>query len=145
MSGVILIVILWKSFLLGTTFGFLGLLLEGDLLVGLAVGAPVISSRKIVKRTGLLLRGAFEVVLELAISEVEEKLTIRKGSLSFVGLARRRRRDFVALGNPSWDPHLSKRDVPSCKGRKHSNTSSSPRASFISIPELTFLCGSHRG
>ena len=67
------------------------LLLEGDLLVGLAVGAPVISSRKIVKRHGLLLRGACEVVVELAISGVEEKLTIRKGPLSFVGLARRRR------------------------------------------------------
>ena len=65
------------------------LLLEGDLLVGLAVGAPVISSRKIVKRPGLLLRGACEVVLELAISGVEEKLTIRKGPLSFVGVVRR--------------------------------------------------------
>ena len=65
------------------------LLLEGNFLVGLAVGAPVISSRKIVKRSGLLLRGACEVVLELAISGVEEKLTIRKGPSSFVGLARR--------------------------------------------------------
>ena len=65
------------------------LLLERDLLVGLAVGAPVTSSRKIVKRPGLLLRGAGEVVLELAISGVEEKLTIRKGPLSFVGVARR--------------------------------------------------------
>ena len=55
------------------------LLLEGDLLVGLAVGAPVISSRKIVKRPGLLLRGACEVVVELAISGVEKKLAIRKG------------------------------------------------------------------
>ena len=55
------------------------LLLEGDLLVGLAVGAPVISSRKIVKRPGLLLRGACEVVLELAISGVEKNLAIRKG------------------------------------------------------------------
>ena len=67
------------------------LLLEGDLLVGLAVSAPMISSRKIVKRPGLLLRGGCEVVVELTISGVEEKLTIRKGSLSFVGLARRRR------------------------------------------------------
>ena len=67
------------------------LLLEGDLLVGLAVGAPVISSSKIVKSPGLLLRGACEVVLELAISGVEEKLAIRKGPLSFVELARRRR------------------------------------------------------
>jgi len=58
------------------------LLLEGDLLVGLAVGAPVTSSWKIVKRPGLLLRGACEVVVELAISGVEEKLSIRKGSLS---------------------------------------------------------------
>ena len=65
------------------------LLLEGDLLVVLAVGAPVISSRKIVKRPGLLLRGACEVVVELAISGAEEKLTIRKGPLSFVGVVRR--------------------------------------------------------
>ena len=67
------------------------LLLEGDLLVGLAVGAPVTSSWKIVKRPGLLLRGACEVVLELAIPGVEEKLAIMKGPLSFVDLARRRR------------------------------------------------------
>jgi hypothetical protein len=43
------------------------------------------------KRPGLLLRGACEVVLELAISGVEEKLAIRKGPLSFVELAQRRR------------------------------------------------------
>ena len=66
------------------------LLLEGDLLVGL-IGFPVTSSWKIVKRPGLLLRGACEVVVELAISGAEEKLAIRKGSLSFVKLARRRR------------------------------------------------------
>ena len=54
------------------------LLLEGDLLVGL-VGVPVTSSWKIVKGPGLLLRGACEVVLELAISGVEEKVAIRKG------------------------------------------------------------------
>jgi hypothetical protein len=51
----------------------------------------VSSSWKIVKRLRLLLRGVCEVVVELAISGVEEKLTIRKGSLSFVGLARRLR------------------------------------------------------
>ena len=67
------------------------LLLEGDLLVGLAVGAPVISSRKIVKRPGLLLRGACEVVVELAISRVKEKLAIRKGPLSFMESAWRTR------------------------------------------------------
>ena len=66
------------------------LLLEGDLLGGL-VGVPVTSSWMIVKGPGLLLRGACEVVLELAISGVEEKLAIRKGPLSFVELARRRR------------------------------------------------------
>jgi hypothetical protein len=55
------------------------LLLEGDLLVGL-VGVPMTPSWKIVKRLGLLLHGAAcEVVLELAISRVEEKLAIRKG------------------------------------------------------------------
>ena len=58
------------------------LLLEGDLLFGLAVGAMVTSSWKIVKGPGLLLRGACEVVLELAISGVEERLDIRKGPLS---------------------------------------------------------------
>jgi hypothetical protein len=55
------------------------LLLEGDLLVGLAVGASVTSSCKIVKRHGLSLRGSCEVVVELAISGVEVKLTIRRG------------------------------------------------------------------
>ena len=64
--------------------------MEGDLLVGL-VGVPVIPWWKIVKGPGLLLRGACDVVLELAISGVEEKLAIRKGPLSFVELARRRR------------------------------------------------------
>jgi hypothetical protein len=37
----------------------------------------VLSSWKFVKRPGLLLRGACEVVLELAISGMEEKLGIR--------------------------------------------------------------------
>ncbi|KAK1646668.1 hypothetical protein QYE76_064473 [Lolium multiflorum] len=45
--------------------------------------------KKIVKRPGLLLRGACEVVVELAISGAEEKLTIRKWPLSFVGVVRR--------------------------------------------------------
>ena len=49
------------------------LLLEGDLLVGLAVGVSVSSSWKFVKRPGLLLRGACEVVVELAISGVEKE------------------------------------------------------------------------
>jgi hypothetical protein len=55
------------------------LLLEGDLLVGLAVGAAVTSLEKIVKRLGLLLRIACEVVVELDISGVEEKLAMRRG------------------------------------------------------------------
>ena len=58
------------------------LLFEDDLLIGLAVGATMTSSWKIVKRPELLLRGACEVVLELAIFGVEEKLAIRKGPLS---------------------------------------------------------------
>jgi hypothetical protein len=44
----------------------------------LAVGAPVISPWKIVKRPRLLLRGGCELVVELTISGVEEKLTIRE-------------------------------------------------------------------
>ena len=55
------------------------LLLEGDLLVGLVVGASVTSSWKIVKRPGIPLRGSCEVVVELAITGVEKKLTIRRG------------------------------------------------------------------
>ena len=57
------------------------LLLEGDLLVGLEFGAAVTSSWNIVKRPGLLLRGACEVVVELTIFGVEEKLAIRKGHI----------------------------------------------------------------
>jgi hypothetical protein len=53
--------------------------LEGVLLVGLAVGASVTSLWKIVKRPRLSLRESCEVVVELAISGVEEKLTIRRG------------------------------------------------------------------
>jgi hypothetical protein len=63
------------------------LLLKGDLLVG----APVTSSWNIVKRPRLLPRGTCEVVVELAISRVEEKLAIMEIPLSFVELARRRR------------------------------------------------------
>jgi hypothetical protein len=55
------------------------LLLEGDLLVGLAVGPSVNSSWKILKRLGLPLCGSCEVVVELAIFGVEENLTIRRG------------------------------------------------------------------
>ena len=67
------------------------LLLEGAILVGLAVVVAVFSSWKIVKRTELLLRGVCEVVVELAISGVEEKLAIRKGPCSsWTRLGRRR-------------------------------------------------------
>ena len=45
------------------------LLLEGDLLVGLAVGAAVTSSWNIVKRPELLLRGACEVVWSMPSPE----------------------------------------------------------------------------
>jgi hypothetical protein len=55
------------------------LLLESELPVGLAVGAPVTSSWKIVKRPRLLLRGSCEVVVELAISGAEENPAIKKG------------------------------------------------------------------
>jgi hypothetical protein len=54
------------------------LLLEGSLLVVVEVGSAVTSSWKIVKRPKILLRGACEVVSELAISRVDEKITIRR-------------------------------------------------------------------
>ena len=45
----------------------------------------------------------------------------------------------MALGSPSWFPTPLQRDVPYFIVREHGNTSSSPRASVISIPEFTFL------
>ena len=61
------------------------LLLEGDLLVGLAVGAAVTSLWKIVKRLRLLLRGACEVVVELAISGVGGKASHSEEALTLWG------------------------------------------------------------
>jgi hypothetical protein len=63
--------------------------LRGYLLVGLPVGAPVTSSWKILKRHGLLLRAGCEVVVDLAISEVEEKLIIRERPSSLLAWRRR--------------------------------------------------------
>ena len=83
------------------------------------------------------------MVVELAISGVEEKLTIRKG-LFLRGIGSEKKVSLRGVGKSFVGSHLSKRDVPSCKGREHGNTSSSPRASVISILELTFLCDSHR-
>jgi hypothetical protein len=45
--------------------------MEDDLLVGLVIGDAVSSLWKILRRHGLLLRGACEVVVELAIFGVE--------------------------------------------------------------------------
>jgi hypothetical protein len=70
------------------------LLLENELLVGLAVGASVTSSWKIVKRLELSLRGSCVVVVELAVSRVEEKLTIRRDPKLRGGLGEE--------GEPSW-------------------------------------------
>ena len=78
------------------------LLLEGDLLVGL-VGVPVTSSWKVVKGPGLLLRGACEVVVELAISGVEEKLAIRKG-LFFRGIGSENRVSLRGVGESFVGP-----------------------------------------
>jgi hypothetical protein len=63
------------------------LLFEGGLLVGLVVGDAVNSSWKIVNRHELLLHECCEVVVKFAISEMKEKLAIRKKKLSFVELA----------------------------------------------------------
>lgn len=87
------------------------LLLEGDLLVGLAVGAAVFSSWKIVKRPGLLLRGACEVVVELAISGVEEKLAIRKGPIPSWDRLGEEGEPLWRVRNPSWNLTPLQRDV----------------------------------
>ena len=79
------------------------LLLEGDLLVGLAIGVAVFSSWKIVKILGLLLRGACEVVVELAISGVEEKLAIRKGPIPSWDRLGEEGEPSWRVRNPSWN------------------------------------------
>jgi hypothetical protein len=76
--------------------------LEGDLLLGLTVGVAVTSSWKIVKRPGLSLRGVCQVVVELAISGVEEKLTIRRGP-SFVGDSKKKV-NLRGIQEPLWVP-----------------------------------------
>jgi hypothetical protein len=48
----------------------------------MAVGDSVTSSWKILKRFGFSLSGICEVVVELAISGVEEKLATMKGPIS---------------------------------------------------------------
>jgi hypothetical protein len=53
-----------------------------------------------------------EVVVELVISGVEEKLAIRERPLSFVKLAWRRRRAFVVFRRTSWQPASVQHDVP---------------------------------
>ena len=95
------------------------LFLEGDLLVGL-VGVPVTSSRKIVKRPGLLLRGACEVILELAISRVEEKLAIREMAIILRGIGSEKKVSLRGI----WEilrgiPHLCNVTyLTSCKGTR---------------------------
>jgi hypothetical protein len=54
------------------------LLLEGELLVGLVVGAAMTSSFKIMKRHELLLHEACQMVVEFSISGVEDNLSIRR-------------------------------------------------------------------
>ena len=87
------------------------LFLEGNLLVGLAVGTVVFSSWKIVKRPGILLRGACEVVVELAISGVEEKLAIRKGPIPSWDRLREEGEPLWRVRNPSWNLTPLQRDV----------------------------------
>jgi hypothetical protein len=71
--------------------------LEDDLLVGLAVGAAVTSSWKIIKRPEFFsLRRICEVVVELVISGVEEKLTFVRDSEKKVSLR--------GVRGPSWLP-----------------------------------------
>jgi hypothetical protein len=60
----------------------------------------VSSSWKFVKRPMLLLRGACEVVLELAISGVEEKLNIIR-SPNFMKSSEKKVR-FCSVWVPSW-------------------------------------------
>ena len=118
------------------------LFLEGDLLVVLAVGAAVSSSWNIVKTPGLLFRGACEVVVELAISGVEEKLAIRKGPIpSWDRLGEE--------GEPSWHweilrgiPHLSNVTYLTCKGKREYIFVSAYLGYLCT--RAYFLCDSHR-
>jgi hypothetical protein len=76
------------------------------------------------------------VVVELAIFRVEEKLTIRRRP-SFVGGLR-------VEGDPSWRPgafvvtRISPTVISLLHVSQHPDTSSSPRASVISIPKFIY-------
>ena len=68
------------------------------------------------KGLGLLLRGACEVVVELAISGVEEKLTIRKGAI------------------PSWD-RLGEEGEPSWRWEILRGIPTSPNMMYLIAKE----------
>ena len=78
------------------------------------------------------------MVVGLAISGVEEKLTIRKKALTSCG-------GLGEEGEPSWRTGVLRgiRTSPTVttflREREHRDTSSSPRVSVISIPEFTSL------
>jgi hypothetical protein len=77
--------------------------LEGDLLIGWAVGAPLTSSCKTMKRSELLLRGGCEVVVELVTSVLRGIGLEKKVSLRGIGLEKK----------------VSLRDVRNLRGTPH--------------------------
>jgi hypothetical protein len=112
------------------------LLLEGDLLAGFGGCSAVSSSWKFVKRHGLLLRGDCEVVLELSIFGVEEKLTIRRSPNFVRGSGKKL--SFRSIRG-SFVVTRTSPTVISLRVSEHRDTSSSPRASVISIPKFISL------
>ena len=83
------------------------------------------------------------MVVELAISGVGGKASHSEGASRL----KENKVAFVGIRENSWLPHLSNGDVASFRGGEHQDTSSSPRASVISIPEFLHLylyCDSFR-
>jgi hypothetical protein len=81
------------------------LFLEGDLLVGLAVGSPMTSSWKIVKRHGLLLRGACHLQSGEKYSRKEMKLVLH-------GIASKKKVSLHGVWKTSMVTRISPTDVP---------------------------------
>jgi hypothetical protein len=110
------------------------LLLEGDLLVGLVFGAADLFVENCEEARAFPFCEICEVVLELAISRVEDKLTIRRGPWLLGGL----REECEPLGHSGFFVviHISPTMISLLHVSEQHDTSLSPRVSIISIPEF---------
>jgi hypothetical protein len=88
--------------------------LEGDLLIGLVVGAADVFLEECEEPLAFSFVDFVNVVVELAISGVEEKVSIRKGPLFFRGICSEKKVSLHGVGKsfvgshifPTWLPYF---------------------------------------